>query len=67
VRGEKIGFIFQSFNLLPHLSAVGNVAIGLKFARKTDARIAKEALVNVGLIDRIHHRPNELSGASSRE
>ncbi len=66
VRGRKIGFIFQSFNLLPHLSAIGNVALGLKFAGKADAQAAKEALVKVGLADRIHHRPNELSGGEQQ-
>ncbi len=66
VRGEKIGFIFQSFNLLPHLSAMGNVALGLKFAGKADVHVAKEALVKVGLADRINHRPNELSGGEQQ-
>lgn len=66
VRGEKIGFIFQSFNLLPHLSAIGNVAVGLKFARKADVRVAKEALIKLGLADRIYHRPNELSGGEQQ-
>ena len=66
VRGQKIGFIFQSFNLLPYLSAIGNVALGQKYAGKTNDREAREALVSVGLGDRIHHRPNELSGGEQQ-
>ncbi len=66
VRGQKIGFIFQSFNLLPYLSAVGNVELGLKYAGKIDTRAARKALVKVGLADRIHHRPNEMSGGEQQ-
>jgi putative ABC transport system ATP-binding protein len=66
VRGEKIGFIFQSFNLLPYLSAIGNVELGQKYAGKLDTRVAKEALDKVGLADRIHHRPNEMSGGEQQ-
>jgi putative ABC transport system ATP-binding protein len=66
VRGQKIGFIFQSFNLLPYLSAIGNVAQGLKWAGKPDAGAAREALVKVGLADRANHRPNELSGGEQQ-
>jgi putative ABC transport system ATP-binding protein len=66
VRGQKIGFIFQSFNLLPYLSALGNVELGQQYAGKTDSRIAKEALAKVGLSDRINHRPNELSGGEQQ-
>ncbi len=66
VRGQKIGFIFQSFNLLPDLTAIGNVLLGQKYAGKTDERVAKEALVKIGLADRIHHRPNELSGGEQQ-
>jgi putative ABC transport system ATP-binding protein len=66
VRGQKIGFIFQSFNLLPYLSALGNVELGQKYAGRLDARVAKEALDKVGLSDRIKHRPNELSGGEQQ-
>lgn len=66
VRGQRIGFIFQSFNLLPNLSAFGNVTLGQKFAGKADALAAKEALVKVGLAERQHHRPSELSGGEQQ-
>lgn len=66
IRGQKIGFVFQSFNLLPYLSAIGNVILGQKYAGRADASTAKEALVRVGLGDRIHHRPNELSGGEQQ-
>ncbi len=62
VRGQKIGFIFQTFNLLPYLSALSNVQLGLKYARKNDYTPAAEALTKVGLADRAKHRPAELSG-----
>jgi putative ABC transport system ATP-binding protein len=66
VRGQKIGFIFQSFNLLPYLSALGNVELGQKYAGKPDTKVAKEALAKVGLSDRLKHRPNELSGGEQQ-
>jgi putative ABC transport system ATP-binding protein len=66
VRGQKIGFIFQSFNLLPYLSAIDNVLLGQKYAGKTDLKVAKEALSRVGLADRIKHRPTELSGGEQQ-
>jgi putative ABC transport system ATP-binding protein len=66
VRGQKIGFIFQSFNLLPYLSAIGNVELGQKYAGKLDTRAAKEALDKLGLADRMNHRPNELSGGEQQ-
>jgi putative ABC transport system ATP-binding protein len=66
IRGQKIGFIFQTFNLLPYLSALGNVELGQQYAGKSDARVAKEALASVGLSDRIRHRPNELSGGEQQ-
>ncbi len=66
VRGQKIGFIFQSFNLLPYLSALGNVELGQKYAGKTNLQVAKESLAKVGLADRMKHRPNELSGGEQQ-
>lgn len=66
VRGQKIGFIFQSFNLLPYLSALGNVELGQKYAGKIDLKVAKEALSKMGLSERINHRPNEMSGGEQQ-
>jgi putative ABC transport system ATP-binding protein len=66
VRGQKIGFIFQSYNLLPYLSALGNVELGQKYAGKTDIQLARDALSKVGLADRMKHRPNEMSGGEQQ-
>ncbi len=66
VRAQKIGFIFQSFNLIPYLSALSNVELGQKYASKVDSRAAKEALAVVGLTDRMNHRPTELSGGEQQ-
>jgi putative ABC transport system ATP-binding protein len=66
IRGTKIGFIFQNFNLLPYLSAQQNVELGLKYAGGKDYHRALEALDRVGLADRAKHRPNELSGGESQ-
>jgi putative ABC transport system ATP-binding protein len=65
IRNKYIGFVFQTFNLLPRLSSLDNVALPLVYAgwnrTKRQAR-AKEVLGLVGLGDRVHHKPNELSG-----
>ncbi len=65
VRNKEIGFVFQQFNLLPRLSAAENVALPLIYAgtsKKERMERAFEALSKVGLADRSHHKPNEMSG-----
>lgn len=65
MRNERIGFVFQAFNLLPRLSILENVALPLMYARvPRPERLerAAEALSSVGLADRLRHRPNQLSG-----
>ncbi|HHW10634.1 MAG TPA: ABC transporter ATP-binding protein [Firmicutes bacterium] len=69
VRNKYIGFIFQSFNLLPKLSALQNVELPLIYAGVTGrerARRARKALEDVGLAERMHHRPTELSGGQQQ-
>lgn len=66
IRARKIGFIFQSFNLLPRLSAVANVALGMRFAGGVDRNKALEALDRVGLSGRVNHRPTEMSGGEQQ-
>jgi len=65
IRNTEIGFVFQTFNLLPRLTALQNVALPLVYAGIPETerlKKAKEVLEQVGLGDRIKHRPNELSG-----
>lgn len=69
IRNEKIGFIFQFFNLIPTLTALENVALPIQFARKrafNPEKRAKELLASLGLQDRLNHRPSELSGGQQQ-
>jgi putative ABC transport system ATP-binding protein len=69
VRGRKIGFIFQSFNLIPRTTALANVELPLTYARLRRSerrRRARRALDVVGLSDRADHRPNQLSGGQQQ-
>lgn len=69
IRREKIGFIFQQFNLVHTLNALENVALPMFFAgvkRETRLKRAEELLANVGLGDRIYHKPSEMSGGQQQ-
>jgi putative ABC transport system ATP-binding protein len=66
LRGEKIGFIFQTFNLLSRLTALANVELGMTYAGGVDRKRALDALDKVGLSERVSHRPIELSGGEQQ-
>ncbi len=69
IRNEKIGFIFQFFNLIPTLTALENVALPVQFSRKPQFnpdRRARELLSALGMRDRLRHRPAELSGGQQQ-
>jgi putative ABC transport system ATP-binding protein len=66
VRGTKIGFIFQTFNLLSRLTALANVELGMVYAGGVDRKRALAALASVGLSERASHRPIELSGGEQQ-
>lgn len=69
IRNERLGFVFQFFNLIPTLTALENVALPLQFSSQHRRRVmdrAKEVLVALGLEHRLNHRPNELSGGEQQ-
>jgi len=66
IRGQKVGFIFQTFNLLSRLTALANVELGMTYAGGVDRQRAIEALAKVGLSERVKHRPVELSGGEQQ-
>jgi putative ABC transport system ATP-binding protein len=67
IRGQKIGFIFQTFNLLSRLTALSNVELGMTYTGQgIDRQRARDALTSVGLSERMGHRPVELSGGEQQ-
>ncbi len=65
-RAEKIGFVFQQFHLVPYLTALENVMLAQYFHSTTDEKEAREALARVGLAERFHHLPRQLSGGEQQ-
>ena len=68
VRNQKIGFVFQNYNLLPRIDALENVTLPIRYSDNTAnmRQRAEAALQSVGLEDRIHHKPNQLSGGQQQ-
>lgn len=66
LRNKRMGFIFQSYHLLPELTALENVMLPQRISAKPDSQVAESALVRVGLKDRLHHLPGELSGGEQQ-
>ena len=67
IRAQTVGFVFQSFHLLPGLTALENTSLPLELADNDDAtKLAKEKLEEVGLSERLHHYPNQLSGGEQQ-
>jgi putative ABC transport system ATP-binding protein len=70
LRSQKLGFVFQEYNLLPALTALDNVLLPLRYLKGSDKKVGRaralELLAEVGLADRAHHRPDQLSGGQQQ-